>query len=133
MDRISLSPTLDVSRIIYGMWRIGDDRDTSAAHVTAKIEACLDQGITTFDQADIYGDYTAEAVLGRALKAKPALRSKMQIVTKCDIVAPCGKYADVPVKYYDTSAAHIDASVTASLTDMGSSILICCLFTAPIR
>ena len=119
MDRISLSPTLDVSRIIYGMWRIGDDRDTSAAHVTAKIEACLDQGVTTFDQADIYGDYTAEAVLGRALKATPALRSKMQIVTKCDIVAPCGKYADVPVKYYDTSAAHIDASVTASLTDMG--------------
>lgn len=119
MDRIALSPSLDVSRIIYGMWRIGDDQDTSAAHVTAKIEACLDQGITTFDQADIYGEYTAEAVLGGALKANTALRSKMQIVTKCDIVAPCGKYSNVSVKYYDTSAAHINASVEASLTDMG--------------
>ena len=119
MDRITLSPSLEVSRIVYGMWRIGDDADTSPAHVTAKIEACLDQGITTFDQADIYGEYTAEAVLGGALKANPSLRAKMEIVTKCDIVAPCGKYSDVPVKYYDTSAAHINASVEASLTDMG--------------
>lgn len=119
MDRIKLSPTLEMSRIVYGMWRVGDDADTSPAHVTAKIEACLEQGITTFDQADIYGEYTAEAVLGGALKANPSLRSKMEIVTKCDIVAPCGKYSDVPVKYYDTSAAHINASVEASLTDMG--------------
>jgi predicted oxidoreductase len=119
MDRITLSPSLEVSRIVYGMWRIGDDTDTSPARVTAKIEACLEQGITTFDQADIYGEYTAEAVLGGALMANPSLRAKMQIVTKCDIVAPCGKYSDVPVKYYDTSAAHIHASVDASLTDMG--------------
>lgn len=118
MDRISLSPSLNVSRIIYGMWRIGDDTDTSPEHVIAKINACLDQGITTFDQADIYGEYTAEAVLGGALKANPALRTQMEIVTKCDIVAPCGKYSDVPVKYYDTSAGHIQASVDASLRDM---------------
>lgn len=119
MERIKLSDTLDFSRIVYGMWRLADDADTSVTHVTRKIGTCLDQGITTFDQADIYGDYGAEEVLGAALRHDPALRQKMQIVTKCDIVAPIGKYADVPVKYYDTSRAHINASVDASLTNMG--------------
>lgn len=118
MDRITLSPSLSMSRIVYGMWRIADDSDTSPNHVAAKIHSCLEQGITTFDQADIYGDYSAEAVLGDCLKENPNLRAQMEIVTKCDIVAPCGKYAGVPVKYYDTSAAHINASVDASLQNM---------------
>jgi predicted oxidoreductase len=39
--------------------------------VQAKVEACLAQGITTMDQADIYGDYGAEALLGAAFKAAP--------------------------------------------------------------
>lgn len=118
MDRITLSPSLEMSRIVYGMWRLGDDSDTSPSHVEAKIQACLDQGITTFDQADIYGEYFAEAVLGGALKANPALRNQMQIVTKCDIVAPCGRYSDAKVKYYDTSRAHIEKSVDISLKEM---------------
>jgi predicted oxidoreductase len=119
MDRITLSPSLKMSRIVYGMWRLGDDTDTSPAHVEAKIQACLEQGITTFDQADIYGDYGAEAVLGGALKANPALRDQMEIVTKCDIVAPIGRYAEAKVKYYDTSRAHIERSVDTSLSEMG--------------
>lgn len=119
-ERLSLSGQLDISRLVYGMWRVADDADTSPAHVQAKIEACLDQGITTMDQADIYGDYGAEAVMGAALKAAPALRDKIEIVTKCDIVAPIGKYSDARVKYYDTSAAHITASVEASLTNMAT-------------
>jgi diketogulonate reductase-like aldo/keto reductase len=52
------------------MWRLGDDPDTSPAHVQAKIEACLAQGITTMDQADIYGGYTAEGLLGTAFRAR---------------------------------------------------------------
>jgi len=118
MDRVHLSDTLNFSRIVYGMWRLADDSDTSVSHVQAKIHACLDQGITTFDQADIYGGYVAEAVLGEALKADTGLRSKMEIVTKCDIVAPMGRYADAPVKYYDTSRAHIIQSIENSLRDM---------------
>ncbi|MGR3709045.1 MAG: aldo/keto reductase [Alterinioella nitratireducens] len=119
-DRLSLSGQLEISRLVYGMWRVADEDDTSASHVQAKIEACLDQGITTMDQADIYGDYGAEAVLGAALKAAPGLRDKIEIVTKCDIVAPIGKYADKRVKYYDTSAAHITASLEASLANMAT-------------
>lgn len=115
MERITLSPELELSRIIYGMWRVGDDTDTSPAYVQAKIEACLDQGITTIDQADIYGDYGAEEILGTCFKAAPHLRNQLEIVTKCDIIAPVGRYADARVKYYDTSRAHILASVEHSL------------------
>ena len=119
MERVPLSKDLEFSRIVYGMWRLADDADTSPAHVRAKIDACLAQGITTMDQADIYGGYVAEEVLGAALKDSPGLRDQLEIVTKCDIVAPIGKYADRRVKYYDTSAAHVTASVDASLMYMG--------------
>ncbi len=118
MNRVSITPDLTVSQLVYGMWRIGDDSNTAPAHVEAKIQACLDQGITTFDQADIYGGYTAEAILGAALAQNPGLRQKMEIVTKCDIVAPAGRHSGSRVKHYDTSKAHIDASVNASLSDM---------------
>ncbi|MEL6808164.1 MAG: aldo/keto reductase [Pseudomonadota bacterium] len=118
MDRVQLTNDLNLSRIVYGMWRLGDDSDTSTGHVQAKIHACLDQGITTFDQADIYGGYIAEAILGEALKSDTSLRARMEIVTKCDIVAPVGRYADAPVKYYDTSRAHIMSSIEYSLRDM---------------
>ncbi|WP_412507975.1 aldo/keto reductase [Roseovarius sp. SYSU LYC5161] len=117
MDRIELQPDLSLSRIVYGMWRLGDDSDTRPAHVQAKIEACLDQGITTMDQADIYGGYMAEEVLGAGLT--PALKDRIEVVTKCDIVAPMGRYADASVKHYDTSRAHILASVDHSLRLMG--------------
>tara|TARA_R110002126_G_scaffold291799_1_gene458912 strand:+ start:20775 stop:21677 length:903 start_codon:yes stop_codon:yes gene_type:complete len=118
MDRVKLNDNLDVSRIVYGMWRLGDDADTSPAHVQAKIEACLEQGITTMDQADIYGGYEAEALLGACFAQAPALRDKLEIITKCDIVAPAGRYSDARVKYYDTSAAHIEASINHSLALM---------------
>jgi len=118
MNTIKLTDNLEVSQIVYGMWRIGDDDNTSPGHVDAKIQTCLDQDITTFDQADIYGGYTAEAILGAALKKNPSLRKEMEIVTKCDIVAPVGRYSDKRVKYYDTSKQHIEASVNQSLSDM---------------
>lgn len=130
MDRVKLGP-LDCSRIVYGMWRLGDDPDTSPAHVQAKIESCLAQGITTMDQADIYGGYTAEAILGAALRAAPDLRDRIEIVTKCDIIAPVGRYADRRVKYYDTSAPHITASVEHSLAAMGIDVIDLLLIHRP--
>ena len=68
MQRVRLNQhsedPLQFSRLIYGMWRLAEDADTSPKHVQAKIEACLEQGITTFDRADIYGGYRSEKVLG---------------------------------------------------------------------
>ena len=118
MERISLNKEVSLSRIVYGMWRLGDDEYTNPEHVRAKIDASLDQGITSFDQADIYGGYQAEEILGNALSGS-ALRNKMEIITKCDIIAPVGRYADARVKYYDTSRDHIMASVDHSLRLMG--------------
>jgi len=130
MDRVSLGD-ITLSRLVYGMWRLGDDDNTAPAHVQAKIEACLAQGITSFDQADIYGGYTAEAILGAALRAAPQLRGQMEIVTKCDIVAPVGRHAGARVKHYDTSAAHITASVEASLRDMAIEVIDLLLIHRP--
>jgi len=118
MQRITLSDSLSVSRIIYGLWRHTDDQNMSSKKLQSKIEACLDQGISTFDQADIYGGYTSEAVLGETLKQAPHLRDNMEIITKCDIVAPIGIYSDNRVKHYDTSAQHINFSVERSLSQM---------------
>ncbi len=118
-QRIKLAPNLELSRIVYGMWRVGDDSDTSPKHIQSKIETCLEQGITTMDLADIYGDYGAEELVGNCLKQAPGLRNKLELISKCDIVAPCGKYSDRRVKYYDTSWKHITESVDASLSLFG--------------
>ncbi|MBK8458724.1 MAG: aldo/keto reductase [Phyllobacteriaceae bacterium] len=120
MQRVVLTPEVTLSRIVYGMWRLGDDSDVSPGHVQAKIETCLARGITSLDQADIYGGYAAEALLGDCLKAAPHLRDRIEIVTKCGIVAPVGRYADRRVKHYDTSAAHIGRSIDHSLRAMGT-------------
>ena len=118
MQRTKISSSLTMSRLVYGMWRLGDDQDKSPEHVRNKISSCLHQGITAFDQADIYGGYEAEEILGNALKGSH-LRKEMEIVTKCDIVAPVGRYKNARVKYYDTSRDHILKSVDASLKLMG--------------
>lgn len=120
MERIELTDDLSVSRIAYGMWRLADGGDTSAPSVQAKVEACLDQGITTIDHADIYGGYTVEGLFGAALKASPSLRDRIEIVTKCDIVAPVGRHAGARVKYYDTSTDHLVAAVETSLRELST-------------
>ncbi len=119
MERVKLQKGLKLSRIVYGLWRLGDDADTSPAHVQAKIEACLEQGITSFDEADIYGDYESESLLGAALAKAPKLKDRIEVITKCDIMLVSQKYPDRRVKHYDTSARHIGASVDASLKKMG--------------
>jgi predicted oxidoreductase len=131
MERISLTNNVTLSRLIYGMWRLSDDTDTSASHVQAKIEACLAQGITTMDQADIYGGYEAEEVLGHTLRAAPQLRDQIEIVTKCDILVGAGRYASTRVKHYDTSAAHIAASVDHSLQLMATDYIDLLLIHRP--
>ncbi|MCP1170591.1 aldo/keto reductase [Limimaricola litoreus] len=131
MNRIEISKDVALSRLVYGMWRIADDADTSAKHVRAKIDACLAQGITTMDQADIYGGYGAEAVLGAALKEDPGLRDRIEIVSKCGIVAPMGRHSDKRVKHYDTSRSYIEQAVETSLRDMGTEHLDLLLIHRP--
>ena len=114
MQRVKLSPQIEVSQRAYGKWRLTDDQDMSVEHIRNKLAACLDQGITTIDQADIYGGYQSEEILGNALRGT-ALRNQIEIITKCDIIAPVGRHRKARVKYYDTTRAHILASVEQSL------------------
>jgi predicted oxidoreductase len=79
------------------------------------IHGCLAQGITTFDHADIYGEYTCEGLFGPALAESGVERSAIQLVTKCGIKLVSGKRPGHRVKSYDTSRAHIVASVENSL------------------
>ena len=62
MNRFKLAPNApEVSALAYGVWRLADDSEgSSPARVRAKIDTCLELGITTFDHADIYGLYTCE-------------------------------------------------------------------------
>ena len=131
MEQLQIAEGLKFSQLVYGMWRLADDVDTSVKHVDAKIRAILDQGITTFDQADIYGGYSAEDVMGTALKANPSLRHQMEIVTKCDIVIDAGRHAGARVKHYDTTSAHINESVNQSLVAMGTDFVDVLLIHRP--
>ncbi|MDA7448101.1 aldo/keto reductase [Candidatus Pseudothioglobus singularis] len=123
MERVNLSSSSSISRIIYGMWRLADDINTSSKHISDKVNLCLDQGITSFDQAAVYGLYSAEALFGGVLKANPSLRHKIEIVSKCGIVNPSDRYAGVSVSHYDTSREHIFNSVDASLKNMATDYL----------
>lgn len=123
--------TVEFSRLVYGVWRLGDDNDTSTAHVRAKIDACLAQGITSFDHADIYGDYGCEALFGQALAADPSLRKQMQLISKCDILLLSDKHPSRRVKYYDTSAEYINGQVEQSLRNLHTDHLDLLLIHRP--
>ena len=71
--------------------------------------------MTTFDHADIYGGYTVEQLFGEALALAPALRAKLQLVTKCGICLTTPNRPAHRVKHYDTSFEHIVSSVENSL------------------
>jgi len=118
VKRIDLAPDLSLSQIVYGTWRLADDPDTSPGHVAAKIASCLEQGITSFDLAALYGGYTVESLFGAGLTQISGVRDRVEIVTKCGIVVPEGRHAGSRLKHYDTSRAHIEGSVDNSLRDL---------------
>ena len=70
---------LKVSEIAYGNWIThGSQVEEEAAR--ACVAAALDEGITTFDTADVYAGTRAEEVLGRALDGVP--RDSVEVCTK---------------------------------------------------
>ncbi len=106
---------LSFSKLIVGFWRL-QEWNLSSRGLLGLIHASLDHGITTFDHAAIYGAYTCEKSFGDALAIMPALRERMQIVTKCGIrLASTG---GPKLTYYDTSKAHIIESAEQSLRNL---------------
>lgn len=103
-----------LSPIVAGAWRMAD-WGFSPQQRLGWIEECLALGITSFDHADIYGGYTVEALFGEALAAAPGLRDRMQLVSKCGIKLVSPQRPGHAIKSYDTSRAHVVASVEQSL------------------
>jgi predicted oxidoreductase len=118
-----------MSPIIAGLWRI-TSWNLSVDERVHWIEQALDLGITTFDLADIYGDYQAEGQFGEALKAHPALRDRMQLVTKCGIRLRSSQ-RPYRVNYYDTSAAYVRGQVEQSLRNLHTEQLDLVLIHRP--
>ncbi len=116
------------SRIITGVWRW---HTLSPETLERLIHTSIDEGITTFDHADIYGDHSCEELFGNILKKDPSLRKKIQLVTKCGIKFSSSKRPATWVKHYDTSEDHIVWSVENSLKMLGTDHLDLLLIHRP--
>jgi predicted oxidoreductase len=119
---------LECSRIIAGAWRWNE---VQASTIEKLIQTSLDQGITSFDHADIYGDYSNEKLFGDALKKHPALRKKMELITKCGIKLLSSKQPGTWIKHYDTTKGHIINSVDQSLANLGTDYIDLLLIHRP--
>ncbi len=95
------------------------------------IEDCIANNITSFDHADIYGDYTVEEEFGNALKQKPGLRQQMQLITKCGIRRFTTNRPEHKIHSYDTSKKHIIASAEKSLKNLNTDFLDLLLIHRP--
>ncbi len=115
---------LNLSSPIAGCMRWGKwGANYSTAEYRKMIDACLQHGITSFDHADIYGDYTTEEEFGNALKQAPALRLQMQLISKCGIQMLNENRPHHQIKSYNTSAKHIIQSTERSLKNFGTDYL----------
>jgi predicted oxidoreductase len=121
--------SFELSPIVAGLWRIAEWQ-LSVSERVRWIEQALELGITSFDHADIYGDYRAEALFGEALRASPGLRSRMQLVTKCGIRLRSSQ-KPYRITYYDTSAAYVRTQVEQSLRNLHTEQLDLVLIHRP--
>ncbi|KAJ3201922.1 hypothetical protein HDU82_007733 [Entophlyctis luteolus] len=119
--------TATFSRIVFGTMRLAGE----PADILQRIKTCLDMGITTFDLADIYGEYMYEELFGKALALDPSIRKRMQIVTKCDILYPNGNRPQVWVKHYNTSREYILECAENSLKKINTDYLDLLLIHRP--
>ena len=120
---------LELSPVVAGLWRLAEWRLDVPARVRW-IEQALELGITSFDHADIYGDYRAEALFGEPLQRAPALRARMQLVSKCGIRL---RSAQRPYRlnHYDTAAGYVRAQVEQSLRNLHAERLDLVLIHRP--
>jgi predicted oxidoreductase len=130
MERIKIAEDMTYSRIIHGMWRLADWKQ-SKEETLDLIQHNLNQGITTFDHADIYGSYTCENLFGEALSLQPSLRVQMEIVTKCGIVLPSKNRPEHKTHHYNTSEKHIFTSVENSLKNLKTDYIDTLLIHRP--
>lgn len=113
METIQLNHEVSLSRIVQGLWRI-TKWGLSTEELVEFIESCISLGVTSFDTAEIYGNYEAEACFGEALKKRPDLRAQIQIITKTGINMKSDK-RDYHFGHYDTRYERIVSSAKRSI------------------
>ena len=115
MKHISLGG-LDVSRIGLGTMAMSGyylDPSSSDAESIRTIRRALELGVTHIDTAEIYGPYTNEELVGRALKGR---RDDVVVATKFGLVSHSGAGPGT----LDSSPANIRAAVEGSLQRLGT-------------
>lgn len=119
------------SEIIAGTMRWGIwGANHSEKDVQKLIEVCLDENITTFDHADIYGGHTTEELFGNAWKEMNLDREKIQFISKCGIVMNSEKKPS-PLKYYNYDSNYIQNCVDESLSNLKTDYLDVLLLHRP--
>ena len=122
--RTQLSPVI-AGTMNWGIW----DKKLSTAEMDHLIHICIENKITTFDHADIYGDYTTESDFGKAFKAGNTDRSQIQLISKCGIQHVKGR--NNTIKHYDYSKDYIIWSVEKSLKNLQTDYLDVLLLHRP--
>ncbi len=119
------------SRIIAGCMSWGHwGKEFSTEEMIAQLHLTIEAGISTFDHADIYGDYTTEARFGKAFAQSGVERESIQIISKCGIQY-VGNTRDNRIKHYDYSKDYIVWSVEKSLKDLQTDYLDLLLLHRP--
>ncbi len=87
------------------------------AESLATIALALEKGITFFDTAEMYGPYTNEELLGRALEGR---RQQVELATKCGIVTDP---VDASKRSLDGSPANVRRSIEGSLKRLRTDVI----------
>jgi len=130
LKRININESLSLSRIIHGYWR-ASDWNMTIKEMSHFIQSTIELGVTSFDHADIYGDYTCEALFGNAFQFTSIPRDNIQIITKCGIKLKSEKYAGRTIKTYDYSKNYIINSAEQSIRNLKSSYIDVLLLHRP--
>ena len=119
-------PDLIAGTMTWGVWGKDMNRNAMAQH----IEGCMQQGVSAFDHADIYGDFTTERSFGAAFSETDIAREDVWWISKCGIQYPNPQKAE-SVKHYNYSPAHIRKSVENSLRNLKTAYLDVLLLHRP--
>lgn len=130
MNKVKLAQDLELSRIVHGHWRLAE-WNLSNQVLLKLVEQTIELGITSFDHADIYGNYSCEKLFGNALSLKRELRQNIQIITKCGIKLVSNKFPNQSINHYDYSYKHIVSSVEDSLKNFQTNYIDLLLFHRP--
>ncbi len=122
--KTKLSPII-AGTMNWGIW----DKNLSKSEMEHLINICIENKITTFDHADIYGNYTTEADFGKAFKQSTVDRNAIQLISKCGIQHVNGRANSI--KHYDYSKEYIIWSVENSLKNLQTDYLDVLLLHRP--